>query len=254
LHPVISLTASRVYSYKFLQFPTASSNAHIELTAPEPAIEQFLHLELTAQEPVIEQFLQFSAHSSRASNRTVSAIQWQSMGISHNNLEWKKGDSKYPFGSSLSPVLDFIGFELEKASATSIEGRFVVSERSAQSYGVLHGGISAFLAESLGSLGAIIASGFQQVAGVEVSTSHLQPAPVGMEIEVKATPIHIGRRLQVWEVKLISAKSSHNDLPKQDSSKTSEPGLIALSKLTASVLSSNVAAKSQDAKRIPSRL
>ena len=66
-----------------------------------------------------------------------------------------------------------------------------------QTYGVLHGGISAFLAESLGSLGAIIASGFQQVAGVEVSTSHLQPAPVGMEIEVKATPIHIGRRLQV---------------------------------------------------------
>lgn len=66
-----------------------------------------------------------------------------------------------------------------------------------QTYGVLHGGISAFLAESLGSLGAVIASGFQQVAGVEVSTSHLQPAPVGMEIEVKATPIHIGRRLQV---------------------------------------------------------
>lgn len=176
------------------------------------------------------------------------------MAVRNSSLEWKKGDSIYPFGQSLSPVLDFIGFELERASATLIEGQFVVSERSAQLYGVLHGGISAFIAESVGSLGAIIASGFQQVAGVEVSTSHLQPAPVGMEIEVKATPIHIGRKLQVWEVKLISAKSSHNNLPKQGSSKTSEPGLIAVSKLTASVLSSNPAAKSQDAKKIPSKL
>jgi len=176
------------------------------------------------------------------------------MAVSNNSFEWKKGDSKYPFDQSLSPVLDLIGFELERVSATSIEGRFVVSESSAQVYGVLHGGISAFLGESLGSLGAFIASGFQQVAGIEVSTSHLQPAPVGMEIEVKATPIHIGRRLQVWEVKLISAKSSHNDLPKQESSKTSEPGLIALSKLTASVLSSNIAVKSRDSKKFPSKL
>ena len=59
---------------------------------------------------------------------------------------------------------------------------------------------------------------------------------------------------QVWEVKLISAKSSRDDLPKQGSSKTSEPGLIAISKLTASVLSSNLAEKSQAAKKIPSKL
>jgi uncharacterized protein (TIGR00369 family) len=176
------------------------------------------------------------------------------MAISNNSFDWKKGDGEYPFDHPLSPVLDFIGFEMERVSATSIDGRFVVSERSAQAYGVLHGGISAFLAESLGSLGAFITSGFQPVAGVEVSTSHFQPAPIGMEIEVKATPMHIGRRLQVWEVKLISAKSSQKDLPKQESSKTSEPGLIALSKLTASKLSSNLSAKSQNAKKIPSKL
>lgn len=176
------------------------------------------------------------------------------MAIINNSLDWKKGDGKYPFDHRLNPVLDFIGFEMERVSATSIEGRFVVSERSAQAYGVLHGGISAFLAESLGSLGAFIASGFQKVAGVEVSTSHFQPAPIGMEIEVKATPIHIGHRLQVWEVKLIAAESSRKYLPKQDSSKTSEPGLIALSKLMASRLSSNISAKSRDAKKIPSKL
>ncbi|KAH9289061.1 hypothetical protein KI387_033178, partial [Taxus chinensis] len=59
-------------------------------------------------------------------------------------------------------------------------------------YGVLHGGISAFIAESLGSLGACVASGLQQVAGVELSISHLQPVQM---TEVKASPIHIGHRL-----------------------------------------------------------
>lgn len=169
-------------------------------------------------------------------------------------MEWKNGDKKAVYGLVQPLVLDFIGFELETVLPTCISGRFVVSEKSAQSYGVLHGGISAFIAESLGSLGAYMASGFQPIAGVEISTSHLRPAPVGTEIEAKAVPVHVGRRLHVWEVKLISAKRSHNDLPKQDSSKTSEPGLISVSKFTVTVLPSSPTAKNEDAEMIPSKL
>uniref|UniRef100_A0A0D6QRU3 Thioesterase domain-containing protein n=1 Tax=Araucaria cunninghamii TaxID=56994 RepID=A0A0D6QRU3_ARACU len=170
------------------------------------------------------------------------------------NEDWKKGDRDAPYGHRLSPVLKYIGFELETVTPTCIQGRFKVSERSAQTYGVLHGGISALIAESLASFAAFVASGFQQVAGVELSISHLQPASLGLEIEVKTTPIHIGRRLHVWEVKFISVTRSPNGLPKRESSKTSEPGLIAVSKLTVTVLPSNPAAKSQGDKRIPSKL
>ncbi|KAH9312773.1 hypothetical protein KI387_027808, partial [Taxus chinensis] len=151
-------------------------------------------------------------------------------------------------------AMHYIGFELETVTATCVDGRFVVSERSAQVAGVLHGGISALIAETLGSVGAYVASGFQLVAGVELSISHLKPAPIGLEIEAKATPIHIGRRLHLWEVKLRSATSSSKGLPKQESSKTSEPGLIAVAKLTVAVLPSTPAAKSEDDKRIPSKL
>jgi len=176
------------------------------------------------------------------------------MADTYKNMELKNGNRKAVYGLNVPLVQEYIGFEMETMSPTCIAGRFVVSEKSAQSFGVLHGGVSAFLAESLGSLGAYMASGFQRIAGVEVSTSHLRPAPVGTEIEVKATPVHIGRRLQVWEVKLISAKRSENDLPKQESSETSESGLISVSKFTAIILPSNPTAKNQDAKRIPSKL
>ncbi|XP_057831230.1 1,4-dihydroxy-2-naphthoyl-CoA thioesterase 1-like isoform X2 [Cryptomeria japonica] len=114
----------------------------------------------------------------------------------------KGGDKKRvicPEGFDLRPlqVMEFIGFELEIVTPTCIQGRFVVSERSAQAHGVLHGGISAFIAESLGSLGAFVVCGFQPVAGVDLSISHLRAAPIGLEIEAKATPVHIGGMLHV---------------------------------------------------------
>ncbi|KAH9312776.1 hypothetical protein KI387_027811, partial [Taxus chinensis] len=102
-----------------------------------------------------------------------------------HDRDWKKGDRNAPFEHKLSPIFGYIGFELETVTPTCIQGHLVVSERSAQTYGVLHGGMSAFIAESLGSLGASVASGLQQVAGVELSISHLQPAHLGLEIEVK---------------------------------------------------------------------
>eukprot|EP01018_Ginkgo_biloba_P025562 Gb_12377 [translate_table: standard] len=164
------------------------------------------------------------------------------------SMDWKKGDRNAPYGQKLSPILNHIGFELETVSPKCIQGRFVVNERSAQAYGTLHGGISAFLVECLGSLGAYVASGFQQVAGVELSINHLRPAPIGSEVEVVAKPIHIGRRLHVWEVKLISSERT-----KQKSSYTSEPGLIATSKITMTVLP-QPAVKSHNVERIHSRL
>lgn len=176
------------------------------------------------------------------------------MADTNKNIELKNDAIKVVYGLRVPLVQEFIGFEMDIMSPTCVSGRFVVSEKSAQSFGVLHGGISAFLAESLGSLGAYLASGLQRIAGVEVSTSHLRPAPVGTEIEVKATPVYIGHRLHVWEVKLTSAKRSNNDLPKQESSKTSEPALFSVSKFTAILIPSNPTAKNQDVKRIPSKL
>jgi 1,4-dihydroxy-2-naphthoyl-CoA hydrolase len=62
---------------------------------------------------------------------------------------------------------------------------------------VLHGGITAFLAETLASFGAQIVSEWDRVAGIDLTISHLQSAPVGSEVIAKAVPLRVGKRVQV---------------------------------------------------------
>jgi len=81
-----------------------------------------------------------------------------------------------------------------------------VTSRTHQPMGLLHGGVSALLAESAASIGAMLAApeGYGAV-GIELNASHLRAMTDGV-LTATATPLRKGRTIQVWDISLIDEK------------------------------------------------
>ena len=80
--------------------------------------------------------------------------------------------------------------------------RLPVDWRVHQPYGILHGGVSALLAESAASFGAALAAGpGRSVVGIELNASHLRSLRDG-HLTAEATPVRVGRTIQVWRIGL----------------------------------------------------
>lgn len=92
-----------------------------------------------------------------------------------------------------------MGIEIVEASAERVVGRMPVAGNT-QPYGLLHGGASCVLAESLGSAGASLHAGpGRQAFGIEISATHHHPA-TGGHVTGVATRLHGGRTLVAYEI------------------------------------------------------
>lgn len=98
-------------------------------------------------------------------------------------------------------AMGLLGIEIVEATAERVELRLVVDERVHQPFGLLHGGVSALLAESAASIGGCLAAPGRRVVGIELNASHLRPMRTGVLLTV-ATPVRVGRSVQVWEAHL----------------------------------------------------
>ena len=100
-------------------------------------------------------------------------------------------------------IHDALGIEIIEVGDNFIIGKMPVDKRTVQPYGILHGGASVVLAESLGSIGShfVIDSEKYVSVGLDINANHLRPVRSGF-VYGKATPIHLGRKNHVWDIEI----------------------------------------------------
>lgn len=96
-----------------------------------------------------------------------------------------------------------LGIEFTEITDNSLSASMPVDQRTKQPLGILHGGASVVLAETLGSMASnLVINRDEWVAvGLEINANHLRPVSEG-SVNGICTPIHIGRKTHVWDIKL----------------------------------------------------
>ena len=121
-------------------------------------------------------------------------------------------------------MMSVLGIEITDFGESYVSGKMPVDNRTKQPFGLLHGGASAAFAETLGSIGAGKHVDLEEysVVGVELNSSHLKAVKAGW-VFGKATPIRVGRTMQVWGIDI----------------KNQEDDLVCKSRLTLAVIKRN---------------
>ena len=97
-----------------------------------------------------------------------------------------------------------LGIEFLEQGENYITARMPVDHRTRQPFGILHGGASVALAETLGSIASVFCLDDpekQKAVGLEINANHLRPVTEGW-VYGKVSPIHIGRRTHIWEIRI----------------------------------------------------
>jgi 1,4-dihydroxy-2-naphthoyl-CoA hydrolase len=116
---------------------------------------------------------------------------------------WKKPISvEILTAAHVETTVAHLGIEFLEVGDDFIRARVPVDTRTRQPYGLLHGGVSVVLAETLGSCGAAYSCPEgQRAVGLDINANHLRGATQGWVFGV-ARPVHIGRTTQVWHIDL----------------------------------------------------
>lgn len=124
-----------------------------------------------------------------------------------------------PLGSKT--MAQFLGMEWVELADDYLVMRMPVDERTKQPYGLLHGGASCALAETVGSLASHFVMDPEKsiCVGLEINANHVRSATDGYVTAI-CTPLHIGASTHVWDIKI------HDDKKK----------LVCISRLTVAIL------------------
>lgn len=122
---------------------------------------------------------------------------------------------------SQGTLVAHLGIEYTELGADYICGKMPVDERTVQPVGILHGGASVVLAESLGSVAShlCVDTSKQLPVGLEINANHVKSVSSGY-VYGRATAIHLGKKTHIWDIRI-----------------TNEQGqLVCISRLTVAIL------------------
>ncbi|MEF9979564.1 MAG: hotdog fold thioesterase [Thermomonas sp.] len=97
--------------------------------------------------------------------------------------------------------MEALGIQFTELGDGFLRATMPVDARTHQPYGLLHGGASVALAETLGSSAGAMMAGGNAVVGLEINANHLRAVRSGI-VTGTARPIHVGRSTQVWEIRI----------------------------------------------------
>lgn len=121
---------------------------------------------------------------------------------------WKKPTDRIYLENTLNKntLGETLGIEITEVGENYVEGKMPVDHRTQQPFGLLHGGASVALAETLASVAGFLSlSEGKNLVGVEINANHLRAVRSGF-VTGRATPIRLGRSLQIWEIKIVDDK------------------------------------------------
>ncbi|MEP6926760.1 MAG: hotdog fold thioesterase [Ginsengibacter sp.] len=121
-------------------------------------------------------------------------------------------------------MADFLGIEWKKIGDDFLEISMPVNEKTKQPYGILHGGASCVLAETVGSIASALVIDLDKFycVGLEINANHVKSASKGL-VTGKCTPLHLGKHTHVWDIKI------YDDYDK----------LVCVSRLTVTIIPKN---------------
>lgn len=106
---------------------------------------------------------------------------------------------------SRSTMAERIGIEFTAIGPDYLEAKMPVDERTQQPFGLLHGGASVALAETMGSMAAAfcVDTSRQFCVGLEINANHIRGVRQGF-VRGITKPVHIGKKTQVWEIRILN--------------------------------------------------
>ena len=118
---------------------------------------------------------------------------------------WKRNINLKNINNNMKNTLaSHLGINITLIEDNLLEGEMLVRDFLKQPYGIVHGGASVVLAETLGSLASnLCIEDNLSTVGLEINANHIKAVTNGL-IVGKTRPIHIGRSTHIWEIKLFN--------------------------------------------------